>query len=191
MEGLADVFFGEVEDRVAAGALVAGVDEGVEGERVVLRGGDLFLDEGAEDAELVGRELHRYKGATEEVAGGAGWVRGLFGVECGEQKVGEEAGVVLRGAGVGCGKDAALVDATDGVHGGPGGGEEVLCGDFAGLGGGGEDGLEVDDGLALPADAAFAVDTLAAEAEDDAIEGLLLVPEGDADADEGGEFSGQ
>jgi hypothetical protein len=54
VEGLADVFFGEVEDRVAAGALVAGGDQGVQRERVVLRRGDLFFDERAEHAELDG-----------------------------------------------------------------------------------------------------------------------------------------
>jgi hypothetical protein len=58
MEGLADFFFCEIEDRVAAGALVAGVKQGVEGEGVVLWRGDLFLDERAEDAELMGREMH-------------------------------------------------------------------------------------------------------------------------------------
>jgi hypothetical protein len=61
VKGLADLIFAEVEDRVAAGALVARVDEGVEGERIVLGRGDLFFDEGAEDAELDGVELHIYK----------------------------------------------------------------------------------------------------------------------------------
>ena len=60
VECLADVFFGELEDGVAAGALVAGVDESVEREGIVLGGGDLFFDEGAEDAELDGVELHVY-----------------------------------------------------------------------------------------------------------------------------------
>ena len=60
VECLADVFFGELEDGVAAGALVAGVDEGVEGERVALGRGDFLFDEGAEDAELDGVELHVY-----------------------------------------------------------------------------------------------------------------------------------
>jgi hypothetical protein len=71
MKGLADLLFGEIEDGVAAGALVARVKQGVEGEGVVLWRGDLFFDERAEDAELMGREMHRYKGATGEgVAGG-------------------------------------------------------------------------------------------------------------------------
>jgi hypothetical protein len=61
VEGLADLVFGEVEDGVAAGALVARVDEGVEGKGIVLRSGDLFFDEGAEDAELDRVELHIYK----------------------------------------------------------------------------------------------------------------------------------
>jgi hypothetical protein len=61
VEGLADLVFGEVEHRVAAGTLVARVDEGIEGEGIVLRRGDLFFNEGAEDAELDGIELHVYK----------------------------------------------------------------------------------------------------------------------------------
>jgi hypothetical protein len=61
MEGLADLVFGEVEDGIAAGALVARVDESIEGEGIVLGRGDLFFDEGAEDAELDRVELHTYK----------------------------------------------------------------------------------------------------------------------------------
>jgi hypothetical protein len=64
VEGLAHLVFGEIEDRIAAGALVAGVDEGVEGERVIFGRGDLFFDEGTENAELNGVEMHTYKGAT-------------------------------------------------------------------------------------------------------------------------------
>jgi hypothetical protein len=64
VEGLADFVFGEIKDRVAAGSLVACVDEGVEGERVVLGRGDLFFDEGTENAELNAVEMHNYKGAT-------------------------------------------------------------------------------------------------------------------------------
>ena len=60
VEGLADLFFGEIEDRIAAGALVAGVKQGVEGERVVLWRRDLFFDERTKDAELPGREMHGY-----------------------------------------------------------------------------------------------------------------------------------
>jgi hypothetical protein len=66
MERLANLFFGEVENGVAAGALVARVKQSVEGKRVVLWRGDLFFDERAEDSELMGREMHRYKGATGE-----------------------------------------------------------------------------------------------------------------------------
>ena len=58
VEGLADFFFGEIQDRVAAVALIAGVDQGVEGERVVFGRGDLFFYKGAEDAELNGVEMH-------------------------------------------------------------------------------------------------------------------------------------
>ena len=61
MEGLANLFFGEVENGVAAGTLVTCAKQGVEGEGVVLWRGDLFFDERAEDAELMGRKLHEYK----------------------------------------------------------------------------------------------------------------------------------
>jgi hypothetical protein len=70
MEGLANLFFGEIKDGVAAGALVARVKQSVEGERVVLWRGDLFFDERAQDSKLMGREMHRYKGATCEGADG-------------------------------------------------------------------------------------------------------------------------
>ena len=73
VEGLADVFLFEIEDGIAAGALVAGVDERVEGEGIVLGRGDLFFDERAEDAELDGGGLHMTKMPQ---AGGCGWVRG-------------------------------------------------------------------------------------------------------------------
>ena len=52
----------EIKDRVAAGALVACVDEGVEGERIVLGRGDLFFDEGTENAELNAVEMHKLQG---------------------------------------------------------------------------------------------------------------------------------
>ncbi len=57
-EGFADVGLGEVHDGVAAGFLIAGVDDGVEGERIVLGSDDLFFDESAEDAGLDGGEVH-------------------------------------------------------------------------------------------------------------------------------------
>jgi hypothetical protein len=60
VEGLTDLFFGEIEYGVAAGALVARVDQRVEREGVIFGRGDLFFDEGAQDAELMGREVHGY-----------------------------------------------------------------------------------------------------------------------------------
>jgi hypothetical protein len=69
VEGLADLFFGEIEDRVATGALVACVDQRIERERIVLGRSDLFFDEGAEDTELDGVEMHVYKVATGGRAG--------------------------------------------------------------------------------------------------------------------------
>jgi hypothetical protein len=56
-EGGADIGFGELGDGLAIVLLVAGVDGGVERERIVLRRGDLFFDERAEDAGFGGREL--------------------------------------------------------------------------------------------------------------------------------------
>jgi hypothetical protein len=64
MDGLADLFFGEIEHGVATGTLVARVKQSVEREGIVLWRGDLFFDERAENAELMGREMHRYKVAT-------------------------------------------------------------------------------------------------------------------------------
>jgi hypothetical protein len=64
MESLPNLLFGQVEHGVAAGALVACVDQGVERERIIFRRGDLFFDEGTEDAELNGIKVHIYKGAT-------------------------------------------------------------------------------------------------------------------------------
>jgi hypothetical protein len=64
VQGLTYLVFGEIEDWVAAGALVAGVDERVEREGIVFGRCDLFFDEGAENAELDGVEMHTYKGAT-------------------------------------------------------------------------------------------------------------------------------
>ena len=67
VERLTDLIFGEVKDRIAAGSLVARVDQSVEGERLVLRSGDLFFDKGAEDADLDWVKLHVYKGAINGV----------------------------------------------------------------------------------------------------------------------------
>jgi len=50
MESLADGGFVESHYRIAIRFLVAGVDEGVQRERVVFGSGDFFFDEGAEDA---------------------------------------------------------------------------------------------------------------------------------------------
>ena len=66
VEGLPDLLFGEIEDRVAAGALVACVDQGIQRERVIFGRGDLFFNQGAKDAELDRVEMHVYKGATGE-----------------------------------------------------------------------------------------------------------------------------
>jgi hypothetical protein len=64
VEGLSHLLLSEIEHGVAAGALVAGVDQGVERQRIIFRRCDLFFDEGAENAELDGVEMHTYKVAT-------------------------------------------------------------------------------------------------------------------------------
>jgi len=48
-ESVADFVFAQGHDRFAIGFLIACVDEGVERERIVLRSGDFFFDQGAED----------------------------------------------------------------------------------------------------------------------------------------------
>ena len=50
MQGLADGGFVEIHDGIAIRFLVAGVDKGVEGERIVFGSSDFFFDEGAQDA---------------------------------------------------------------------------------------------------------------------------------------------
>ena len=55
-ERLLDHFFAVVDDGVAVGFLVAGVDQGVDGERVVFGGGDFFFEERSEDADFGGVE---------------------------------------------------------------------------------------------------------------------------------------
>ena len=60
MEGLAKVFFGQVENGVATGALVARVKESIERKRIVLWRGDLFFNERPQDAELREIKLHGY-----------------------------------------------------------------------------------------------------------------------------------
>jgi hypothetical protein len=61
VERLADLIFSEFEDGVAAGFLIAGVDESIEREGIVLGSGNLLFDEGAENSELGGVERHIYK----------------------------------------------------------------------------------------------------------------------------------
>ena len=55
---LTDFVFGKVEDGISAGALIARIDQCIERKRVVLRRGDLFFDERAENADLDGVERH-------------------------------------------------------------------------------------------------------------------------------------
>jgi hypothetical protein len=56
MQGQAYVLFGELHDGIAIALLVAGIDESVEGERVILGSGGFFLSQGAEDAGFDGIE---------------------------------------------------------------------------------------------------------------------------------------
>jgi len=49
-KGLADHAFVEGHDWIAIVLLVAGVDQGIQGKRIVVRGGDVFFDQRAEDA---------------------------------------------------------------------------------------------------------------------------------------------
>ena len=58
MQGLAQILFREVEDGIAGGALVGGGLKGVQRERIEVRRGDLFFDQGAEHAEFIAGELH-------------------------------------------------------------------------------------------------------------------------------------
>ena len=46
----------ELHEGLAVGGLIASGDEGIERHRVVIREGDLFFDEAAEDADLLGRK---------------------------------------------------------------------------------------------------------------------------------------
>src|SRR5580704_6070570 len=57
VESAADGLFVEIHHRVAVGFLVGGVLKGVQRKRVVVRGGDFFFDEAAEDASLDGRQV--------------------------------------------------------------------------------------------------------------------------------------
>ncbi len=63
MQGVANGGFVESHDRIAIRFLVAGVDESVEGERIVFGSGDFFFDEGAQHAafDFVQEEVHGKK----------------------------------------------------------------------------------------------------------------------------------
>jgi hypothetical protein len=52
MERLADGGLVQIHGGFAVRFLVAGIDESVQGERVVFRSGDFFFDQGAQDAAL-------------------------------------------------------------------------------------------------------------------------------------------
>ncbi len=60
MQSLTSGGFFEIHDRIAIRFLVAGIDEGVERERIVFGSGDLFFDEGAQDAafDFVQKDVH-------------------------------------------------------------------------------------------------------------------------------------
>jgi len=60
MQGLADGGFVEIHHGIAVRFLIAGVDESVQRKRIVLGSGDLFLDEGAQDAafDFVQEDVH-------------------------------------------------------------------------------------------------------------------------------------
>ena len=61
MKCLANFFFGKIEYGIATRALIAGVDQSVERERIVFRRSDLFFNDLAENAELDGVEMHVFK----------------------------------------------------------------------------------------------------------------------------------
>ncbi len=63
MQGLADGGFVEIHDRIAVRFLIAGVDQGVQGKRIVFGGGDFFFDEGAQDPafDFVQEDVHGVK----------------------------------------------------------------------------------------------------------------------------------
>jgi len=60
VECLPNLLFREFEYRVAAGALVARVEQSVKRKRVILGCRNLFFDQRAENAKLDGIELHIY-----------------------------------------------------------------------------------------------------------------------------------
>ncbi len=63
MQSLADGGFIEVHDGIAVRFLIAGVDERVQGERIVFGSGDLFFDEGTQDPafDFVQKNVHGLK----------------------------------------------------------------------------------------------------------------------------------
>jgi hypothetical protein len=69
VKSLTDLFFSELEHGIAAGALITGVDQRVERERITLRRGDLFFDEGSKDPDLSGVEHHHAISLHREVEG--------------------------------------------------------------------------------------------------------------------------
>jgi len=63
MQGLPDSGFVEIHDRIAIRLLIAGVDQGVQGEWVVFSSSDFLFDEGAQDAafDFVQEDAHGVK----------------------------------------------------------------------------------------------------------------------------------
>ena len=59
MQGVAYRIFIEIHDRLAVGALVAGVDQRVEGHGVILGGGDFLLNQSAENTGFSGSKAQR------------------------------------------------------------------------------------------------------------------------------------
>jgi hypothetical protein len=61
MEREARLFFVDLHDRLAVVLLIAGVDERVEGERVILRGGGFFFDQRTKDTGFDGSEAKGHR----------------------------------------------------------------------------------------------------------------------------------
>ena len=57
IDGLLHHGFGQFEHRLAVGLLIAGVGEGVERQRILIRRGDFLLDQAADHARFVRREF--------------------------------------------------------------------------------------------------------------------------------------
>jgi len=60
MERLADGGFVQIHGGFSVRFLVAGIDEGVQGERIIFGSGDFFFDEGAQDAafDVIQKDVH-------------------------------------------------------------------------------------------------------------------------------------